>query len=67
MICARCLLATTERRRGRSFLGALVTAFRVTGGVLVLWFAFYSLGRVLVHIPSRLDPEEFVNRVFSNP
>jgi hypothetical protein len=45
----------------------VVRAFQVTGGVLILWLAFFFLGRILVHIPAQIDPSELAGRVFSNP
>jgi hypothetical protein len=45
----------------------LVTAFRVGGGVLILWVAFCFLGRILVHVPAQFDPWEFVHRNFEKP
>ena len=45
----------------------VVTSFRVTGGMLILWLAFFFLGRILIHIPAQIDPSELAARVFSNP
>jgi hypothetical protein len=67
MICSACLKSTSERKRGRRLFSAVVTAFRVIGGALVLWLSFYSLGRVLVHIPSQIDPEELAGRIIFHP
>jgi hypothetical protein len=45
----------------------VATAFRVTGGVLILWVAFCFLGRILVHVPSQFDPDELAGRILFHP
>lgn len=48
-------------------LSVVVTLFRVAVGVIVLWFAFYSLGRVLVHVPSHFGPDDLAGLFLDKP
>jgi len=67
MICAFCLKPISERRRAMRPLSVVVTLFRVAVGVIVLWFAFYSLGRVLVHVPSHFGPDDLAGLFLDKP
>jgi len=52
MICARCLLADQAPRRERRFLSGVVRTLQLLAGVLVLWLAFFLMGRALLKLPS---------------
>jgi hypothetical protein len=52
MICARCLLPGEAPRRKGRFLSGMVRAFQLLTGVLVLWLAFFLMGRALLNLPS---------------
>ncbi|NMC74129.1 MAG: hypothetical protein GYA56_07205 [Geobacteraceae bacterium] len=48
-------------------LSVVVTLFAVAVGVFVLWSVFYSLGRVLVHVPSRVVPDGIAGLLLDKP
>lgn len=52
MICARCLLPGVAPRPRRRFFAALLRSCQVLAGVLVLWLAFFLMGRALLMLPS---------------
>lgn len=52
MICARCLLPGREHRRKGRFLTGILRAFQLLTGLLVLWLAFFLMGRALLNLPS---------------
>ncbi len=52
MICARCLPQDKGgRRKGRFFRG-LLRGIQTLVGMLVLWLAFFLMGRALLNLPS---------------
>ena len=53
LLCAYCLKKLGVRPPGRRAASALVRALPVLAGFLLLWSAFYLLGRSLLTIPSR--------------
>jgi hypothetical protein len=60
MICGRCLRTAPETRRRRRLFSTLLAASRITGGVLVLWLTFYTLGSILSHCLSQWDLRELI-------
>lgn len=52
MICARCLLPGEATLRKGRFLSGMVRTFQLLTGVLVLWLAFFLMGRALLCLPS---------------
>jgi hypothetical protein len=52
MICAHCLLPGEAPRRKGRFLSGTLRALQLLIGVLVLWLAFFLLGRALLALPS---------------
>lgn len=52
MICARCMLpGGVSRRKGRYLTGS-IRSIQILTGVLILWLAFFLLGRALLTLPS---------------
>ncbi len=52
MICARCLKTAEAPRRKSRVLSMMIRTFQVLAGVMVLWLAFFLLGRTLLKLPS---------------
>jgi hypothetical protein len=59
MTCARCLLEDQAPRRSRRFLSVVLRGFQLLAGVLVLWLAFFLMGRGLLKIPSSFHDGTF--------
>jgi hypothetical protein len=65
MYCSACLLVNPEPGKGRRFFSALCTAARMAGGVLILWLAFYGLGKALLLMPDHYHQGEIRNSLQS--
>ena len=54
MICARCLQPGAAPRRESRLLSGVLRTFQVLAGILVLWLAFFLMGRGLLLLPSSI-------------
>ncbi len=53
VICASCLAKLNSPSSAkRSYAGGILRILQVTVGLLILWFAFYLLGQMLLKIPN---------------
>lgn len=52
MTCARCLMPGTELKRKKRLFSGLMTALQLLAGIIIVWSAFYYLGKALLILPS---------------
>lgn len=65
MLCAGCLERLLERRHSRQHrFGASLLAAQFALAFVFLWFFFYSLGTMLIHLPSSFHEQTLWHRQF---
>ena len=69
LICAGCLAKMASAAATPKRQWSIQAASRLTGavlGLLVAWFVFFSLGRMLLSVPDRFHADTLWNRAFSD-
>jgi hypothetical protein len=59
MICAHCLLSGEAPLRQGRFQSWVLRTFQVLAGVMVLWLAFFLMGRALLSLPTSFHDGTF--------